>query len=110
MIVNRLRGSDGMGGAPWLPCEIRAFGKRDGLILDGQSGGSLPEHAHPHAQITNMLEGEFKMIVDGEQQTLKANMVAVIPSNVSHSGTALTDCRITDVFYPVHEDYRDPTY
>jgi quercetin dioxygenase-like cupin family protein len=75
-----------------------------------KAGAALPEHAHPHEQITNMLEGTFEMIVDGEPQTLKANMVAVIPSNVSHSGTALTDCKIIDVFYPVREDYRDPTY
>jgi len=75
-----------------------------------KAGAALPEHAHPHEQITNMLEGTFEMIVDGEPQTLKANMVTVIPSNVSYSGTALTDCKIIDVFYPVREDYRDPTY
>lgn len=26
--------------------------------------------------------------------------------HVPHSGRALTDCRVIDVFYPVREDYR----
>ena len=72
-----------------------------------KAGASLPEHAHPHEQITNMLEGEFEMIIDGESRTLKANTVTIITSGVKHSGTALTDCKILDVFYPVREDYRD---
>ncbi len=72
-----------------------------------KAGASLPEHAHPHEQISNMLEGEFEMVIDGETKILKANMVTVIPSNAKHSGRALTDCKIIDVFYPVREDYRD---
>ena len=71
------------------------------------AGASLPEHAHPHEQITNLLEGEFEMIIEGESRTLKATTVTIIPSSVKHSGTALTDCKIIDVFYPVREDYRD---
>jgi quercetin dioxygenase-like cupin family protein len=54
-----------------------------------------------------MLEGEFEMVIEGETRTLKANTVTVIPSNAKHSGRALTDCKIIDVFYPVREDYRD---
>jgi quercetin dioxygenase-like cupin family protein len=72
-----------------------------------KAGATLPEHAHPHEQITNMLEGEFEMVIDGETRILKANTVTVIPSNAKHSGRALTDCKIIDVFYPVREDYRD---
>jgi hypothetical protein len=37
-----------------------------------KAGAALPEHAHPHEQITNKLEGTFEMVVDGEPQTLKA--------------------------------------
>lgn len=29
-----------------------------------------------------------------------------MPGHVPHSGRAITDCRITDVFHPAREDYR----
>lgn len=32
--------------------------------------------------------------------------VAVVPSNATHSGRALSACRFVDVFQPVREDYR----
>jgi quercetin dioxygenase-like cupin family protein len=38
---------------------------------------------------------------------LTPGKVVVIGSNVPHSGKAITDCRILDVFQPVREDYRD---
>jgi quercetin dioxygenase-like cupin family protein len=72
-----------------------------------EAGSSLPEHAHPHEQITTMIEGEFELSIEGELHRLKANTVAVIPSHAKHAGKAITNCKIIDVFYPVREDYRD---
>ncbi len=66
----------------------------------------LPEHAHPHEQVTNVVEGIFDLTLDGETTRLEAGSVAVIPPHVSHSGTAVSRCRIIDVFHPVREDYR----
>lgn len=66
----------------------------------------LPEHAHPHEQIVNMLEGVFVLTVDGEEHELTAGSCLVIPGNVPHSGVARTPCRILDVFSPVREEYR----
>ncbi len=71
-----------------------------------EAGAKLPEHAHPHEQLSILTEGKFEMTLDGEKRELAPGMVAVIPSNVVHSGTALTDCMILDVFYPVREDYK----
>ena len=71
-----------------------------------RAGASLPGHSHPHEQVANIIEGEFELTIDNETKILKPGDVAVIPSNAVHSGKAITDCRILDVFYPVREDYR----
>lgn len=73
---------------------------------DIKAGSKLPEHSHPHEQIANVINGKFEMTVGGKADLLEANSVLVIPSNVKHSGRALTDCYIIDVFYPVREDYK----
>lgn len=70
------------------------------------AGSSLPDHSHPHEQLTVIIRGRFEMTVDGETQTIEAGTVVVIPSGAKHRGRALADCFIIDVFSPVREDYR----
>lgn len=70
------------------------------------AGAELPEHAHPHEQVSNVITGRFEMTIDGETQNLEPGSVAVIPPGARHRGRALTDCVILDVFSPVREDYR----
>ena len=62
-----------------------------------KAGHALPEHHHPHEQITNIIEGEFEMTVDGVTKICKAGDVVVIRGDKPHAGRALTDCRIIDV-------------
>lgn len=71
-----------------------------------QQGAPMPEHAHPHEQVTTLVMGRFEMIVDGQKTLLEEGSVLVIPSNMKHSGTPLTDCFIIDVFHPAREDFR----
>ncbi len=66
----------------------------------------LPEHAHPHEQVSHVLEGEFEMTIDGRTERLGPGGLAIVPPNVTHSGRAVTECRIIDVFHPVRDDYR----
>ena len=66
----------------------------------------LPEHSHPHDQITNILEGEFELTVDGVPEVLSAGDYRVIPPDAVHSGRSITTCKIIDAFSPVREDYR----
>ena len=70
------------------------------------AGAAMPEHAHIHEQIANVLSGEFELTVAGERRRLAPGTAALIPSNVRHSGRAITACRLLDVFTPVREDYR----
>lgn len=69
------------------------------------AGSSLPEHAHHHEQVTTITKGKFELTVDGVKQIVSPGSVVVIPSNTRHSGLAITECQIIDVFYPVREDY-----
>ncbi len=71
-----------------------------------QAGSQLPEHSHHNEQITTIIEGEFVLTSEGENRNVKPGDVAVFPSNTKHSGKALTDCYIMDVFHPVREDYK----
>jgi len=72
-----------------------------------ESGASLPPHAHPHEQVTTLLEGLFELTIAGEKHLLEPGMVAIVPSHVQHSGKALTACRILDVFYPLRSEYQN---
>lgn len=71
-----------------------------------EAGAVLPAHSHPHEQVVNMVDGHFELSIAGETRALGPGDVAVIPSDTVHSGRALTQCRILDVFYPIREDYR----
>lgn len=71
-----------------------------------EAGSSLPEHSHQQEQISIVTEGEFELTLAGETMVLAPGLVAVVPSTASHSGKALTDCSIVDVFYPVRDDYK----
>ena len=74
--------------------------------LDVKAGAALPEHSHLHEQVAHVLEGEFQLTLDGEPLRFGPGTVIVIPSHVKHSGLAITDCKLLDVFNPVREDYR----
>lgn len=74
--------------------------------LDVKAGAALPAHSHVHEQVSHVLEGQFQLTLNGEPVVFGPGTVVVIPSNVVHSGLAITDCKILDVFSPVREDYR----
>jgi len=71
-----------------------------------EAGATFPEHAHPHEQISIVVEGEFALTLDGETDVLKPGRIAVIPPETPHSGRAKTECEIIDVFSPVRKDYQ----
>ena len=66
----------------------------------------LPEHSHIHEQTTQVIEGKLEMVIGNIHSIMEPGMIANIPANVIHSGKALTNCKVTDVFSPVREDYK----
>jgi len=70
------------------------------------AGSAVPEHEHPHEQIVTVREGQFQLTVNDETKILHAGMIAVIPGNTKHSGIAVTNCKLFDIFCPIREDYK----
>ena len=53
-----------------------------------------------------LLDGELELVVAGETHRLTPGTCYVIPPDTPHRGTAVTDCRVLDVFATDREDYR----
>lgn len=70
-----------------------------------KAGSMLPKHSHVHEQVAQITEGEFELTMEDTVYSLKQGQVAIIPSNVEHSGKAITDCKMVDTFYPLREEY-----
>ena len=73
---------------------------------DISAESALPEHSHPHEQVMYVMEGECDFTVDGETQRVGPGGVVIIPPHAVHSGQAITESSILDVFCPVREDYK----
>ena len=73
---------------------------------DVEKGAELPEHSHFHEQTTQVLEGKFELILEGEKLICEPGAVVIIPPDAKHSGRAITACKLLDTFSPVREDYK----
>ncbi len=71
-----------------------------------KAGSILPAHSHFHEQITTVTSGKLELTIGEETQLMEAGTVATIASNIVHSGKAVTDCTVIDIFTPVREDYK----
>ena len=74
--------------------------------VEVRADARLPQHAHPHEQLTTVLSGVGVVTGGGDVQFMRAGMIAFIPGGVPHSARAVTACQVLDVFHPVRDDYR----
>jgi len=74
------------------------------------AGALLPEHAHINEQVVNVTKGQLELTVDGTPHVLGPGKVMVLPPNIPHSGRAVTDCHVIDVFHPVREDFKGASF
>ena len=65
-----------------------------------EKNASLPEHSHPHEQITFVLNGELLLNIDNKEIMMYIGDVQQIRSNLPHSGKAITNCDVIDIFSP----------
>jgi unsaturated pyranuronate lyase len=70
-------------------------------------GALVPLHSHPSEQMTYVLQGALRFLVEGEEVIVREGEVIHIPSGVPHQAEALEDTFELDVFSPVREDWLD---
>jgi len=71
-----------------------------------EKDAEVPEHSHKNEQIMQVLQGNFEFTVNGETQVYEPNDIVIIPPHAMHSGKALTECKLMDVFSPVRSEYK----
>jgi quercetin dioxygenase-like cupin family protein len=62
-------------------------------------------HSHESEQMTYILQGALRVVVDGEEMTVREGEVLHIPSGVPHQAEALEDTFELDVFSPIRLDW-----
>lgn len=70
-------------------------------------GCVVPRHAHAAEQMTYVLQGAVRFLVEGEEITVRDGEVLRIPPGVPHQAEALDDTFEVDVFSPAREEWRD---
>src|SRR5882762_6863606 len=68
-------------------------------------GALVPMHAHESEQMTYILQGALRFLIDGEEITVREGEVVHIPSRVPHQAEALEDTLELDVFSPIRQDW-----
>ncbi|MBL8133354.1 MAG: cupin domain-containing protein [Anaerolineae bacterium] len=66
----------------------------------------VPEHSHVHEQVGYLISGRMEFTVGGVTHTLIPGDSYAVPSNVLHSGRAIVDSVLVEVFSPPREDFR----
>jgi quercetin dioxygenase-like cupin family protein len=70
-----------------------------------------PEHRHPHEQMSLVVSGRVRFVVEGEERIAVLGDVLHFPSNCLHGATMMDEeVVIVDIFSPIREDFLDPAY
>jgi len=70
-------------------------------------GALVPMHAHDSEQMTYILQGALRFLIEGEEITVREGEVLQIPSRVPHQAEALEDTLELDVFSPLRSEWVD---
>lgn len=71
-----------------------------------EKNAQVPPHKHPHEQISCVIEGKYKVCIEGKEHTVEKGDSYLIPSNIEHSQHAIEKTITLDIFSPPREEYR----
>ena len=72
-------------------------------------GALVPLHSHESEQMTYVLQGALKFLINREEITVREGEVLHIPSWVEHQAEAIDDTFEMDIFSPIRHDWLDGT-
>ncbi len=77
-----------------------------------KKGCVVPRHSHHNEQVTYILDGALKFVLNEEEVVVRTGEVLCIPPNVPHEAIALEDTVDLDIFTPPREDWlaKDDAY
>ncbi len=79
------------------------------VIVDFTGGPKAepdPPHAHPHEQVTYVVEGQILFFLEGQPQHLCAGDVFTVPGGKMHTIQLLSEkARLVDCFTPIRDDF-----
>ena len=70
-----------------------------------KKGAIVPMHSHESEQMTYVLQGGLRFLINGEEITVREGEVLHIPSGVEHQAEALEDTFELDVFSPIRGEW-----
>jgi quercetin dioxygenase-like cupin family protein len=70
-----------------------------------KQGSLVPLHSHASEQMTYVLQGALRFVVDGQEVIVREGEVLTIPAAAPHQAEALEDTFQLDLFSPVREDW-----
>ena len=62
-----------------------------------KKGALVPVHAHEGEQLIYVLQGALRLLVDGDEVTVREGEVARVPPGARHQAEALDDTFVLDV-------------
>jgi len=74
-----------------------------------QKGSHVPKHSHVSEQLTYVLEGSLRFLIEGREILVGAGEILVIPAWVEHEATAVEHTVELDIFSPIRQDWLDGT-
>lgn len=74
-----------------------------------RKGSIVPQHSHDNEQITYVLDGALKFVIEGKELIVRSGEILVIPCNLPHSAEALEDTVDLDIFCPPRADWINGT-
>ncbi|MBO9364497.1 MAG: cupin domain-containing protein [Roseiflexus sp.] len=75
------------------------------IVVELDRGARLPEHRHPHEQITYLISGRLRFVIDGVAREVAPGETVALAGNMPHAVEAIEASQAIDTFSPPREDF-----